>query len=57
MIPSAHIDTFPRDNLPPSAQWPDSFLRSQSSSIPTASIARSSCWIAGSKAVMRIGHA
>jgi 2-aminobenzoate-CoA ligase len=23
MIPSAHIDTFPRDNLPPSAQWPD----------------------------------
>lgn len=23
MIPSAHIDTFPRDNLPPSAQLPD----------------------------------
>jgi 2-aminobenzoate-CoA ligase len=23
MIPSAHIDAFPRDNLPPSAQWPD----------------------------------
>ena len=23
MIPSAHIDTFPRDNLPPPAQWPD----------------------------------
>jgi 2-aminobenzoate-CoA ligase len=23
MIPSAHIDTFPRDNLPPSAQSPD----------------------------------
>ncbi len=23
MIPSAHIDTFSRDNLPPSVQWPD----------------------------------
>jgi len=23
MIPSAHIDTFTRDNLPPQAQWPD----------------------------------
>ena len=23
MIPSAHLDTFARDNLPPRAQWPD----------------------------------
>ena len=23
MIPSAHRDTFARDNLPPRAQWPD----------------------------------
>ncbi len=23
MIPSAHVDTFPRDNLPPQDQWPD----------------------------------
>ena len=23
MTPSAHADTFARDNLPPSAQWPD----------------------------------
>ena len=24
--PSAHVDTFTRDNLPPPAQWPDLFL-------------------------------
>ena len=24
--PSAHVDTFPRDNLPPPAQWPDFLL-------------------------------
>ena len=24
--PSAHIDTFSRDNLPPSDQWPDFLL-------------------------------
>jgi 2-aminobenzoate-CoA ligase len=23
MIPSAHVDTFPRDNLPPAADWPE----------------------------------
>jgi 2-aminobenzoate-CoA ligase len=23
MTPSAHVDTFARDNLPPRAQWPD----------------------------------
>ena len=23
MTPSAHLDTFARDNLPPRAQWPD----------------------------------
>ncbi|HZD92206.1 MAG TPA: AMP-binding protein, partial [Pseudolabrys sp.] len=23
MIPSAHVDTFARDNLPPREQWPD----------------------------------
>jgi len=23
MIPSAHVDTFSRDNLPPAAQWPE----------------------------------
>ncbi|MEM7438053.1 MAG: AMP-binding protein [Pseudomonadota bacterium] len=26
MYPSAHIDTFARDNLPPAAQWPDLML-------------------------------
>jgi 2-aminobenzoate-CoA ligase len=24
--PSAHVDTFARDNLPPAAQWPDLLL-------------------------------
>ena len=23
MIPSAHLDTFARDNLPPAALWPE----------------------------------
>ncbi|WP_171162481.1 AMP-binding protein [Streptomyces sp. I05A-00742] len=23
LMPSAHVDTFPRDSLPPAAQWPD----------------------------------
>ena len=37
MIPSAHRDTFSRDNLPPQAQWPDFlFDAARSCNIPTA---------------------
>jgi 2-aminobenzoate-CoA ligase len=35
--PSAHIDTFHRDNLPPSDQWPDLLL--EGSTIPSGSTA------------------
>ena len=31
--PSAHVDTFTRDNLPPAEQWPDLLLDRPSSSI------------------------
>jgi 2-aminobenzoate-CoA ligase len=34
MIPSAHVDTFPRDNLPPQEQWPEFVFESAEFQFP-----------------------
>ena len=43
LTPSAHVDTFCRDNLPPPEQWPEFLFDLPECSTRTGSTARSSC--------------
>ena len=50
MTPSAHLDTFARDNLPPRAQWPDFLFDLPELELSRAhELRRSNCSTAGSR--------